>query len=81
MAVASGTMTLSNTAVAVTPGPCREVSLHNDEAALIIKVGTSATQTYTLGPGQTVKLAVANRNQVWVKCSTVASPVMTWIST
>lgn len=83
MALQSGTMTLTQqqTAVPVTAGPCREVTLHNDDAAaLVIKVGNNTAQNYTLGPGQAIKIPVTNRNLVWVKCSTAASPVMSWLS-
>lgn len=80
MALQSGTLALSVTAAALSAGPCREVSIHNNDGAINVLVGNSTAQNYSLGAGQTVKLAVANRNQVWLK-SASATPTVSWIST
>lgn len=79
MALVSGTQATSVTAAALPAGPCRSVVVHNDDAAIIMSVGNSSTQSYTLGPGQSVKIQVTNRNQVYVKAAS-ATPTLSYIS-
>lgn len=81
MAVNSGTMaTNASTATPLTAGACREVTIHNDDASIVVKVGNAGAQNYSLGAGQACHVQVSNRNQVYVK-SASATPTVSWLST
>ncbi len=80
MALDSRTQTLSSvTAAPLTAGPCRDLTIHNNDGSINVLLGTSAAQNFTLGPGQSVYLQVANRNMVYAKGAS-GSPIISFIS-
>jgi hypothetical protein len=81
VALASGTQTVlsTGTGAPLPAGPCRDLTIHNDDAAIVIKLGTAAAQNFTLGPGQSVYVQVANRNMVYAKAVS-GSPILSYLS-
>jgi len=80
VAVNSGTLALTTTAVQLGSRSIKGVTIHNNDGSINVLVGGAGTQSFTISPGGTSgRIVVANLNQVWVK-SASGTPTVSWLS-
>jgi predicted RNA methylase len=78
--IGTGTKVLSTTAAALGALACHQVVVHNDDAAIAIKIGNASAQNYTVtAGGSSGPIAVTNINQVYVK-SASGTPTCSYIA-